>query len=144
MTPEQAHGQVATGYVRDKLTQLLRDLDNYNAGELWRQMARIAEGGTGIPHAESLARELDDEKARKQEELQTIKQSAENLRTATNQGLAAANGARMQAEKTLSALKGKPTESMIVAGQRYIHSYDVGLIFEVMRDQALKDQESGQ
>jgi hypothetical protein len=58
MTPEQENGAVAVGYARDKLTLLLRDLDQYTAGELWRQMSRIAEGATGIPHAESLAREL--------------------------------------------------------------------------------------
>lgn len=112
MTPEQEKGAVATGYVRQKLECLLRDLDSYTAGEFWREMARIAEGATGIPHAESLARELAEHSQ------QTI-----------------------ETKKKLDLLSGNPTEDMVVAGQRYIYSYDVSLIFEVMRDQALQSSQ---
>lgn len=137
MTPEQEKGTLATGYVREKLTQLLRDLDNYSAGELWRQMARIAEGGTGIPHAESLARELSEQEERHTASLASIKAKADDLRTLTNMGLGAANSERMRAEQKLSLLMRPPTDDMVMAGQRYVHSYDVKLIFTAMRDQAL-------
>lgn len=45
-------------YAKEKLELLLRDLDNYNDGEFWRQMARIADGATtGQPNAEQLQKE---------------------------------------------------------------------------------------
>lgn len=36
-------------YAREKLSLLLRDLDNYNADEFKRQMARIMDGATSAP-----------------------------------------------------------------------------------------------
>lgn len=46
-------------YARGKLTLLLRDLSNYNAGEFWREMSRIASGATACIHAEGLKVERD-------------------------------------------------------------------------------------
>lgn len=44
-------------YARGKLTLLLRDIRNYNAGEFWREMSRIASGATASIHAEGLKAE---------------------------------------------------------------------------------------
>ncbi|MGO3058308.1 MAG: hypothetical protein ACTID3_15430 [Halomonas sp.] len=44
-------------YARGKLKLLLRDLSNYNAGEFWREMSRIASGATASTHAEGLKAE---------------------------------------------------------------------------------------
>lgn len=41
-------------YAERKLIVLLRDLNNYDAGEFWREMSRIASGATGSDHAEQL------------------------------------------------------------------------------------------
>lgn len=46
-------------YARGKLKLLLRDLSNYNAGEFWREMSRIASGATASIHAEGLKAERD-------------------------------------------------------------------------------------
>jgi len=46
-------------YARGKLTLLLRDLSNYNGGEFWREMSRIASGATASIHAEGLKAERD-------------------------------------------------------------------------------------
>lgn len=46
-------------YARGKLKLLLRDLSNYNAGEFWREMSRIASGATTSIHAEGLKAERD-------------------------------------------------------------------------------------
>ncbi|WP_193090824.1 Mce/MlaD family protein [Halomonas colorata] len=46
-------------YARGKLKILLRDLSNYNAGEFWREMSRIASGATASIHAEGLKAERD-------------------------------------------------------------------------------------
>ncbi len=47
------------GYAKDKLSLLLRDIDNFNDGELWRELSRIAYGSTiGQPNAEDLVKQF--------------------------------------------------------------------------------------
>ena len=49
-----------TNYAKKKLRTLLRDVDNYNCGEFWRQMSRIACGATGRDHAEELEKRIKE------------------------------------------------------------------------------------
>ncbi len=47
-------------YAKGKLKLLLRDIDNYDDGEFWREMSRIAYGSTtGQPNAELLKLDSD-------------------------------------------------------------------------------------
>ena len=52
-----------TNYAKGKLKLVLRDIDNYNDGEFWRELSRIAYGSTtGQPNAEELGIQLTDAK----------------------------------------------------------------------------------
>lgn len=59
MTSDQDRRPISLAYAREKLQHLVNNLETFNSGELWRELSRIAEGATGIPHAESLRRDLE-------------------------------------------------------------------------------------
>ncbi|AIA76267.1 hypothetical protein FF32_15910 [Halomonas campaniensis] len=58
-SPKACVMSIDHNYAREKTQLLLRDLSNYNAGEFWREMSRIASGATASIHAEGLKAERD-------------------------------------------------------------------------------------
>lgn len=59
MPSDQKRRPISLAYAREKLERLANNLETFNSGELWCELSRIAEGATGIPHAESLRIDLE-------------------------------------------------------------------------------------
>lgn len=103
------------GYARRKLALVLRDLNDYNADEFWREISRIASGATGLPSAEQLKEHTKELEAinlgltktllEEESEKATLVEALERIRAMDSMSYHSLESAKIVAHAGLSAYR---------------------------------------